>query len=758
MGSTGVALSAEVNPAGAATAYRFEYGATGAYGLSTTQASLGSIAYGDVNARASLSGLQPDTTYHVTVVASNENGTTTGADLTFTTFPPAAPGLPDGRGYEMVSPAEDADGNVYEPSALAANGNGGNGDNTERPFQAAADGKAMAYTGDPAATSGTGSEGAGAGNQYLAIRAPGGGWKASDIEPASGYAAEDAVYQAFSSDLSVSVFDWNGRSALTPGAPAGGYHVLYTRSSGDGGYHPLFTTTPPNRNSAEFGSHEVFHLGEGGVVYAGSSSNLEHMLFVANDALTANALGGGETENNLYDSIGGQLHLVNVLPDGTSHPNAIFGSPTVEPEEEARGDSPDFSHVISSDGSRIFWTDLSSGDLYVRENGATTVQVDAAVGGGGRFWAASADGSKVFFTKGDLYEYDLDSGQLSDLAPGGEVQGVVGASEDGSYVYFVAKGALAPGAAPQACEPNSPETDCNLYLLHVGESPKLIAVLAGADDRARALTLNGRVYGDWRPGLGNRTAAVTPDGRHLVFLSRRSLTGYENDDESEVYVYDADANHLSCASCNSSGEPPRPFTLSHEYAAYLPPSYSNTYLPRWISEDGSRVFFDSIEALVPQDTNGKLDVYEWEREGAGSCLHSGGCTYLLSGGTSTDNSYLADASASGDDVFFVTRAQLAPADGNENFDVYDARVGASTPSSATSCADAGCQSAPPPPPAFAAPSSMTFSGAGNLAPAAKASAKPRRKATTCRKGTVRKRGRCVKHKKKKAKKSSKGRK
>jgi hypothetical protein len=52
------------------------------------------------------------------------------------------------------------------------------------------------------------------------------------------------------------------------------------------------------------------------------------------------------------------------------------------------------------------------------------------------------------------------------------------------------------------------------------------------------------------------------------------------------------------------------------------------------------VFFDTYEALVSQDTNGQADVYEWEREGAGSCPagSADGCVYLLSGGTSDDGS------------------------------------------------------------------------------------------------------------------------
>jgi hypothetical protein len=183
---------------------------------------------------------------------------------------------------------------------------------------------------------------------------------------------------------------------------------------------------------------------------------------------------------------------------------------------------------------------------------------------------------------------------------------------------------------------------------------------------------------------------------------------------AEVFVYDADANKLFCASCNTSGEP-LSFTKEGP-AALLPASSSDTYLPRWISEDGSRVFFDSSESLVPTDTNGRQDVYEWEQDGAGSCQDSGGCVYLLSGGTSTDYSYLIDASATGDDVFIDTRAQLVPQDENDNFNVFDVRVGGVQPLSVPACSGTGCQGVPPAPPIFATPSSVTFAGVGNFEP------------------------------------------
>ena len=43
-----------------------------------------------------------------------------------------------------------------------------------------------------------------------------------------------------------------------------------------------------------------------------------------------------------------------------------------------------------------------------------------------------------------------------------------------------------------------------------------------------------------------------------------------------------------------------------------------TYQPRYLSDSG-RLFFDSPDALVPRDTNGLEDVYEYEPEGVGGC-------------------------------------------------------------------------------------------------------------------------------------------
>ena len=123
------------------------------------------------------------------------------------------------------------------------------------------------------------------------------------------------------------------------------------------------------------------------------------------------------------------------------------------------------------------------------------------------------------------------------------------------------------------------------------------------------------------------------------------------------------------------------------------------------------MFFETTEALVPSDTNGQLDVYEYE----------GSHVYLISSGTSSFESNLEGASESGDDVFFRSDQALVPQNNQEGqIVIYDARVegGFAEPSSPPACttADACRTAVSPQPSVYGAPASQTFEGAGNLAP------------------------------------------
>jgi hypothetical protein len=183
-----------------------------------------------------------------------------------------------------------------------------------------------------------------------------------------------------------------------------------------------------------------------------------------------------------------------------------------------------------------------------------------------------------------------------------------------------------------------------------------------------------------------------------------------------------------------------------------------------MSDDGKHVFFDSTASLVPQAVNseeegsllaaeGVTNVYEWEPDGTGACRQNVGCTYLISQGNSPVSSYLLGASSDGSNVFIGTHAQLLSQDEDSYGDIYDARVNGGfppPPSASGACQGDACVS-PPAAPNDATPASSAFSGPGDLTPTlatVKPKAKP--KAKRCRMGTARRKGKCVKHRAKKA--------
>ena len=814
---------AQIDAGGLSTCYRVEYGQTTTYGASTPEVCVGAASE-EAGLRVELGGLQVDTSYHFRIVAANALGVTDGADIAFATFQAPIAGLPDGRVYEQVSPAGSIqDANIYLPFGYFNFSPGylrGIVATSSPPFQVAADGESVVYAGDPPPSGGTGCSGLCGGNQYMATRSPQGGWTQTDLE--SGQIQEEVptkpVYDAFSSDLSLGIVN-ESIGIAGAGAPAG-YPSLYTHptAGGAGGaYGPLSRVTP-DRSEREL----VTQIGgekQLGMIYAGANTGtstvpgFSHVLF-ASDAGMLEGEGKLETEltedvkrevaegkdstlvHYLYDSVGGRAYLVDVLPNGEVAPGASFGS--LQAQTIVNGDpglGPDFTDAISADGSRIFWTEAPdahentgttvedrSRALYVRENDtqpqsplgpeneclvaadACTVQVDAAVGGGGIFQGASTEGSRVFFTKGDLYEYNVETGETTDLSPGVEVQGLAGTSENGEYVYFV-------------------DSKGDIDLWHNGVTTRVASEVGGADDRqaeGAAVIDAGEV--------GSRLAEVTPDGHSLVFMSSASLTGYNNKvlekvltsnaseltevPLEEVFVYEAQSGKLACVSCNPSGERPvvsngstasareRELGGDASVGAVLPVSLLATYQPRWISEDGSRVFFDSAEPLVPQANNLFLDVYEWERDGTGSCTDSKGCIYLVSSGTDPENSYLIGTDTAGNNVFFITRAQLVSQDRNDLDDVYDARVGGYQPSAPPACSGTGCQGLPSPPPIFATPASVTFNGTGNF-PSPSSTGRTKKKTVKvvkkakCASGRRKdKKGGCVKVKAKRVKRSS----
>ncbi|HUN78645.1 MAG TPA: fibronectin type III domain-containing protein [Solirubrobacteraceae bacterium] len=810
IGSVEATVAGDIDAGGLPTSYRVEYGTTGAYGSSSETASAGSGNV-PVNARVRLSGLRPSTEYHYRFVSQNERGTATGPDQTLITT--AAAGatvsvLPDNRAYELVSsPQEDVTVDSLSGSDHGIPRNESD-ENSYQPDRAAADGNAIAYPGNPSLESGSGAFADDQSNEWVATRSST-GWTTSDITPAGADAY--AEYSYFSNDLSLGILfaDSGVEIPASPLAPVGCHWNIYSRTA-DSVLHSLI----PQALGAECGNPSAAY----------PSADGSHVLFQDEAALTTGANRG---RLNLYDAAGGALYQVNILPDGQpeSSPYAWLGGAPVQDEGYQ---APNFSNAVSSDGARIFWTSTEAlaGEvtvakgLYVRENDtqpqspigpggectdaadACTVQIDRAEAkclgegkcssGGGVFQTATPDGSKVFFTDAhrltadataepeepDLYEYDVETGALTDLtvdaAGHANVQGLIGASENGEYVYFAAEGVLAANTAAdgETAQKANEAGEPSIYVRHGGVTTFI------ASGNVSYLALWNERFTDWAHSISNRTAEVTPDGQNMVFESNKELTGYDNreggsgESEAEVFVYDASTGRLSCSSCNPTGGSPSQgvSSLSKLPVPGSGPKRVETYQERLISESGSRVFFETGQPLVPQDTNGLEDVYEWERpadasEANNSCTTSspsysavnGGCVYLISGGQDADGSYIADADAEGNNLFFTSREDLTPSAGdNEAVAMYDARVDGGFPELKTACTGTGCQGVPPAPPIFATPASVTYAGVGNFEPqpaTSRQAVKP--KQAKCKRGEVRKASRCVKQKKKKRSKQAK---
>lgn len=662
--ATSANLRAEINPGGTATSYRFDYltqaafeenvaggkdpflGATKAPLSGSASAGSGSVA---VLVTQHIAKLQPATPYRFRAVATNKDGTTIGPERSLGTQ--AATNvfsLLDARGWELVSRQDKNGGAIQPPEGIFGGG----------VFQASTDGDSLTYS---SADSFGAPQGAPPGSQYIATRSAS-GWISENITVpllAGSYGQEpDGVpYQFFSADLSRGLLS-NGQRCrgevgecpvINPplpgtGAPAG-YRNYYLRDNTSASFESLLS-------AAEL-AHTALGSEQFEVDFAAASLDLSHVVLSSCAALTANAIevpavGGCDPEaQNLYLWSGSGLSLINLLPGETqSAPGAAIAAP---------------EGAVSADASRVYWT--QGGDLYLRE-GVETVQVDEAQGGGGTFETASSDGRLAFFSKAShLYRYDATTESTTDLTPSGTVQGVLGASEDGSRVYYL--------------------TSSGLFLWSSGITSE---VAADAD------------ASNYPPATG--TARVSPDGSHLLFLSDVDLSAYEGNGAMQAFLYGPPLGGgpatLTCVSCNPTGERPQgDASVPGAIANGQGPTATHIYKPRILSTDGQRVFFESADDLAIQDSNNEADVYQWEAEGKGSCTREGGCTGLVSNGRGEEPSFFIDASAGGSSAFFLTDSSLAFGDPG-SYDLYVAREGGGfpTPPNVIPCIADACQPLP----------------------------------------------------------------
>ncbi|MGN6189912.1 MAG: fibronectin type III domain-containing protein [Conexibacter sp.] len=650
VGSTSATLKATVNPQGAATTYHFEYGTTTAYGASAPvpDASAGSGS-SDKNVSVDVDNLQPGTTYHFRVVATNAAGTTEGGDHTFTTrgavLADTCPNaqlrqqqgsshLPDCRAWELVSQADKGRSGVVQVSPLATNG-----DRVMYDILGGAPGTSN-----------------GARAKLLATRTASGWVSSSMLPPAPQLLGQNYFFNAASPDLSgyvASAFDGLG---TTDGSP----DVTIARLDAQGNQTVL------HRFPQYFGS--------GGVDLA-ASDDLQHVYASVPEAIAPSHQPGTW---DLYDFGSGVPQLVGTMPGtgvaptcGLEHSGSftrtgfVGGAPTAG------------EHWTSTDGSRVFFQTRGDDapacddplELYThdRTTGRSTLISGPPLSGDpdngvDRFLQATPGGSVAFLRTAtslaaaddvdgnandmDVYRWTAASGALECLTcaiPQANVLDPTLVSDDGSHVYFSSVEQY--DGAPAGATSGTPNT----YVWHDG-AIHFIAQTDGVNDRA----VNG-----------SYPSQATLNGDVLAFVADtadlNARTGSDNGGLRQYYRYDDSDGSITCVSCPADGS-----AATAQVDPPLTVAFSSVQGNlRAIDAAGSTLVFRTSGSLVPEDRNGAPDLYEWRNGAVG----------LITSGTATLTSpSLVTLSPDGRDILFVDTASLTADVQDASRKLYDARV------------------------------------------------------------------------------------
>jgi len=691
-------LRGAIDPFGLATEYHFEYlteteylanGETFAGAHATPIHTLPASNTGPADVEAFLTGLAEGTTYRFRVVAANEAAPVEGSaqELTTQERPPRTEcknetlrlennslNLPDCRAYELVTPADTPgaphaeEGSVFNDWLVTPSG----------PLTGDSLAFALAFATLP------GSEGNGLREGFRATRDAEAGWSSvsfgpspaqigdpsSNGEPANLGTAADQLYSF-----------WTMGQPGTP-APGALAYGKYLRT-------PLGFEVLGRGSIGEELAAEPDYLSAGGT----------HVIFSSKGRLEPESAPEGTTA--IYDRAAGSssAQVVSLKPDGSpfsASEGAVYEGAT-------------------ENGSSIIFR--VAGSLYLHRDGGQTVKVADFPAS---FAGVSADSERVFYTDeqdpqkaADLRVCELDAGPC----PGSSAliatdAKFVNVSADGSRAYFTSEEEIGGEGVLGAH---------NLYVWS-NSGTKFVAVLDPRDfPQGGVVPFPGTApleevsLDAWTAWCVGRSSAsrgratcpsrTTPDGRFLVFQSHADLTPpYESDGHSEVYRYDALGGSLLCVSCDPSGVPASAEADLQAFPWEGGPDkgavQSTTLIPG-VSEDGGEVFFQTAAALLPEDANSVLDVYEWRAQGSGNCVRAMGCLALISSWQGDNPSAIYSMTPDGHDVFFSTLEKLVDSDIAGSPSIYDARVdgGFPQPVEAEPCHGDACQGAGTPSPA-----------------------------------------------------------
>jgi hypothetical protein len=591
--ATSANLRARINPEGKSTSYRFEYLSQAAYDANLAAAregfagaslapSSGAAPVGSGNAAIAVAqhvgSLSPSTSYRYRVRASSIEGTGFGLERVFvTTDPTNVFPAPDGRGYELVSPAEKNGGAVGAPESIFGGGD----------FQAAAGGGSFTFSspssfGEAAA--------APPASQYVSTRGAA-GWTTRNVSgplESGGYGDEpDGVpFRAFSSDLA--------RALMLDG----------TRCAAAG-------TCPPSYSLWEGGPFSKLPT-RAGLHLVGATADLGHAVFASEGGLYEWSGGGLETVSAgpgaaLAAPIGaisedGRRVYWHQLEDGTIEVHET-GSSRALPETTGVGAG---FQAASADGAFAFFT-RSGGDLYRYSAGSE--QSTAIASGVVGVLGISASGDTAYY-QGAAGLERWHQGTTTTIAAGAAIAApsdyppttaTARVSADGAHLAFLSDAAIPPFENTDA-ETGTPDAELYLYGPPPGGgAPRLVCVSCNPTGE-RALG-SASIPGAVANGstVLYRPRVLSAGGSRVFFDSADKLLIPDTDSRPDVYEWEAAgvgdcARPAGCLGLISGGR-----------------GEGGTFLDA--SGDGDDVFFLSGDSLVGSDP-GSIDVYD-DRAGGG---------------------------------------------------------------------------------------------------------------------------------------------
>ncbi len=739
-GEAMVALGA-VDPHGLDAHYHFEYvsqqhfeeqGFAGA--ATTSEVDVGS-GYGYVGAGGDLSGLQPGVTYRYRLSASNEaapQGVHSGEQtLTVPVLPEAglsegcpnealrigpSAALPDCRAYEQVTPAEkngaqDTDTGIGITDEFRVSEDG-------EHFMLHAPGTQWGSSPDASKSN------------YFFSRTSG-GWQMTSATPQPQAAIDSHVPVVFNPDLTET-----GVQVGWDDSPVSSSSTVELQVGPPGGPYTSIASIPRTYVTSN-------------PFLVAASPDLGKLIIGTEDrALVPGHVSATKSGNDLYEYSEGQLRQVNLqsgtpgAPIGTCGAAMTRGIEGLAIRPRGGGAPTSSAHSVSSDGSRVFFYAVSGSQcpkldqledelenggpqthLYERVNGVETVDI-----GEYKFLAANSQGSSLLLEhingsdhEAFLYDTETQTAEYLFTVPGTFFAKI---SADFSTIYIVALAPLTPEGQAGASAESLYRYDVSSKTLH------------------------------YLPLHFQEIVNVSANGRYLVFQGTSEgfpgVPGGAGESEvgEQIYRYDSSENVIECVSCASPFDPRPKFASTALFGIY---GFDGTPNQLFASENGDFVFFETPDALVPQDSDGEIgpssgpdaepseffrsrssDVYEWRREGVDGCAAMEGCLALISGGRG--GGYLSEligASPSGRDVFFATHESLVPQDTDTAGDVYDARIDGGfppPPPAAVECEGDSC-AAPFVAPNDLTPSSASFQGAGDVVAGAPESSDTIKKAT-----------------------------